>query len=230
MRLFFPLPPLPPLSSPPSSSLSVSVLIAPHLHAGQSPTHFSSLLTTLFESIALILSQHQPVVEKYYGPGKMLSVAKSLMAETDLLGLRVVANWEEERRTRKRVGEVRSWNFGGAGGGAGGGQGRREKKGSPRLSQGGFEVQGHGQNGDHGGGGGAGGEEIDPRETDAILTELSMMSGRWELLRRFLYGTLRVRFFFSTPFFLSFFRRVLTDLLSSPPPLLSSSSRLYPSD
>ncbi|GAA5891294.1 hypothetical protein JCM6882_004648 [Rhodosporidiobolus microsporus] len=147
----------------------------------QSPTHFSSLLTTLFEAIALILSQHQPVVEKYYGEGKMLSVAGSLMSETDTLGLRVLANWEEERRIRKRVAEIRAYRFAGADvvkrlpalpgkGGVGT---------SPLLSQGAFD-----------GGAGQDGQEIDPRETDAILTELTMMSGRWELLRRFMYGTL----------------------------------------
>ncbi|GAA5979541.1 hypothetical protein JCM11641_005429 [Rhodosporidiobolus odoratus] len=146
----------------------------------QSPTHFSALLTTLFEAIALILSQHQPVVEKYYGEGKMLSVAGSLMSENDTLGLRVLSNWEEERRIRKRVAEVREYSFAGVavlkkarqrlGTGA-----------SPLLSQGAFE-----------GSAGRGTEaEIDPRETDAIITELTMMSGRWELLRRFLYGTLK---------------------------------------
>ncbi|GAA5924274.1 hypothetical protein JCM10213_004539 [Rhodosporidiobolus nylandii] len=145
----------------------------------QSPTHFSALLTTLFEAIALILSQHQPVVEKYYGEGKMLSVAGSLMAETDKLGLRVLANWEEERRIRKRVAEVKEHRFAGANvlkkpqarGGAGT---------SPLLSQGAFD-----------GAAVVPESEIDPRETDAVITELTMMSGRWELLRRFLYGALR---------------------------------------
>ncbi|GAA5858483.1 hypothetical protein JCM8547_007326 [Rhodosporidiobolus lusitaniae] len=144
----------------------------------QSPTHFSALLTTLFEAIALILSQHQPVVEKYYGEGKMLSVAGSLMVETDLLGLRVLSNWEEERRIRKRVAEVREYRFAGAGS-----LKKPQQQGkSPLLSQGAFDSPAVGQPEEGG---------IDPRETDAILTELTMMSGRWELLRRFLYATLK---------------------------------------
>ncbi|BGP23290.1 intra-Golgi transport-related protein [Rhodotorula toruloides] len=143
----------------------------------QSPTHFSALLTTLFEAIALILSQHQPVVEKYYGEGKMISVAGSLMTETDRLGLRVLANWEEERRIRKKVADVRDHRFAAAG------MLKKAQKGaSPMTTQTGFDgatggVQAEG--------------DISPREIDAVLTELTMMSGRWELLRRFLYGTLK---------------------------------------
>ncbi|GAA5821216.1 hypothetical protein JCM11251_004517 [Rhodosporidiobolus azoricus] len=148
----------------------------------QSPTHFSSLLTTLFEAIALILSQHQPVVEKYYGDGKMLSVAGSLMTETDTLGLRVLANWEEERRIRKRVAEIRAVRFAGADVLSKKSTGQGRAGASPLLGQGGFENTP--------GLAGQDGQEIDPRETDAILTELTMMSGRWELLRRFMYGTL----------------------------------------
>ncbi|BGP30594.1 Golgi transport complex subunit 4 [Rhodotorula toruloides] len=144
----------------------------------QSPTHFSALLTTLFEAIALILSQHQPVVEKYYGEGKMMSVAGSLMTETDRLGLRVLANWEEERRIRKKVADVRDHRFAGAGV-----LKKMAQTGtSPMTAQTGFD----------GANGGVQAEgDINPREIDAVLTELTMMSGRWELLRRFLYGTLK---------------------------------------
>lgn len=158
----------------------------------QSPTHFSALLTGLFESIALIISQHQPIVEKYYGPGQMRSVARSLVVETDRLGLRVVSNWEDERRVRTRTLEVTQHRFQGKAGlkkvqaaltsASTAGNNR-----SPMLNQGGFDsfpnnqqqqpVETH---------------QIDPKETDAILTELNMMSGRWQLLRRFLYASLIV--------------------------------------
>ncbi|GAA5976610.1 hypothetical protein JCM10908_005566 [Rhodotorula pacifica] len=153
----------------------------------QSPTHFSALLTTLFEAIALILSQHQTVVEKYYGEDKMISVAGSLMSETDQIGLKVLANWEEERRIRRRVGEVRAHRFAGVGVLRKAAAAQLAKSASPHITQGGF---GEGASGvttnaaqEEG--------EISPRETDAVLSELTMMSGRWQLLRRFLYGSLQ---------------------------------------
>ena len=141
--------------------------------AGASPAHFSALLTSLFESIALIISQHQPVVEKYYGPGKMLTVATSLLLEADRLGGRVMANWEEERRVRKKLLEMREYRFNGLGAAAA----RKNNagvKGSPMI--GGIEE-----------------DTVDAREIDGLLAELAMMSGRWQLLRRFLYGRLKVR-------------------------------------
>ncbi|GAA5884900.1 hypothetical protein JCM3774_004482 [Rhodotorula dairenensis] len=158
----------------------------------QSPTHFSALLTTLFEAIALILSQHQPVVEKYYGEGKMVSVAGSLMSETDQIGLKVLANWEEERRIRRRVGEVRAHRFAGVGVLRKAAAAQQAKTASPHVAQGGFGEGGNNNNNNNAATGATQDDgEISPRETDAVLSELTMMSGRWQLLRRFLYGSLQ---------------------------------------
>lgn len=110
----------------------------------------------------------------------MMSVAGSLMTETERLGLRVLGNWEEERRIRKKVADVRDHRFAGVGV-----LKKAAPKGtSPMTAQTGFD----GANGVAQAEG-----DINPREIDAVLTELTMMSGRWELLRRFLYGTLKVR-------------------------------------
>ncbi|KAF8964638.1 COG4 transport protein-domain-containing protein [Flammula alnicola] len=56
-----------------------------------SPLYYITALTSLFESIAMIVDQHQPVVEKYYGPGKMKSV---------------VHGWEEDRSMQRKLAEV----------------------------------------------------------------------------------------------------------------------------
>ncbi|KAK4058322.1 Golgi transport complex subunit 4 [Microbotryomycetes sp. JL221] len=135
----------------------------------QSPTHFATLLTALFESIALIISQHQPVVEKYYGPGKMTSVAASLVTEADTLGIRVVRNWEEERQVRKRLIEAASYKFGSS----------INKKKINAVAGPATPVVGQQDD-----------EPVDTREVDALLAELAMMSGRWQLLRRFLHESL----------------------------------------
>lgn len=136
---------------------------------GKSPTHFSGHLTALFEAIALIISQHQPVVEKYYGPGKMLLVAARLLAEADRIGLRVALSWADERRVRGKVADVREYRFAAATA-----RPPRQVGASPLV--GGVEE-----------------DKVDPREVDALLAELAMMSGRWQLLRRFLYDRLKAR-------------------------------------
>lgn len=126
----------------------------------------------------------------------MLSVASSLLVESDKLGGKVLENWEEERRIRKRVIEIREHRIGAGGGTAGLGvpagvaRHKSQKSGvmsgisSPLL--GGAAQMSTPQVPQQ--------EEdtIDPREVDALLAEMSMMSGRWQLLRRFLYGRLKV--------------------------------------
>lgn len=66
--------------------------------------YYITNLTTLLESIALIIDQHQPVVEKYYGEGKMRVVVVRLQAEGDKGVKSLVEGWEEERRVGRLVG------------------------------------------------------------------------------------------------------------------------------
>lgn len=65
--------------------------------------HFVTSLTSLFESIAMIISQHQPVVEKYYGAGKMYSVIRRLIGECDRVVISIVGAWEDERSAKRKV-------------------------------------------------------------------------------------------------------------------------------
>lgn len=53
----------------------------------------------------MIVDQHQPVVEKYYGPGKMTSVLQRLLQEADRVTQSLVEGWIEERSVKRRVGE-----------------------------------------------------------------------------------------------------------------------------
>ena len=102
------------------------------------------------------------------------------MSECDSLGLQVLKNWEEERKIRRKLNECREYKFVGLGLIVLG-SGRAPLK----VGRGGERDSPIGAMGEE--------EKIDPREVDALLAELSMMSGRWELLRRFLYGRLKVR-------------------------------------
>lgn len=74
--------------------------------AASSPLYYITNLTTLLESIALIIDQHQPVVEKYYGEGKMRVVVVRLQAEGDKGVKSLVEGWEEERRVGRLVSAI----------------------------------------------------------------------------------------------------------------------------
>ncbi len=51
----------------------------------------------------MIVDQHQPVVEKYYGTGKMTSVLERLFQESDRVTQSLVQGWEEERSMKRKV-------------------------------------------------------------------------------------------------------------------------------
>ncbi len=71
--------------------------------AASSPLYYLTSLTSLLESIAHIIDQHQPVVDKYYGKGRMRTVVGRLIGESDRVVRNLVEGWEEERRVGRLV-------------------------------------------------------------------------------------------------------------------------------
>lgn len=51
----------------------------------------------------MIVDQHQPVVEKYYGPGKMSRVIERLLEECDRVVRTIIEGWEEERSMKRKA-------------------------------------------------------------------------------------------------------------------------------
>ena len=72
-------------------------------HKASSPLFYITALTALFESIAMIVDQHQPIVEKYYGPGKMTPVIERLLQESDRVVKDMIEGWVEERSMQRKV-------------------------------------------------------------------------------------------------------------------------------
>ncbi len=68
-----------------------------------SPLYYITALTALFESIAMIVDQHQPVVESYYGAGKMANVIARRLQECDRVCKGLIDGWEEERAMKPKV-------------------------------------------------------------------------------------------------------------------------------
>jgi hypothetical protein len=95
------------VKAPASAKSMVSpVCISCILHrfnSASSPLYYITALTALFESIAMIVDQHQPVVEKYYGVGKMQSVVEKLLEECGRVTKSLVDGWEEERSMKRKV-------------------------------------------------------------------------------------------------------------------------------
>ncbi|OWZ50483.1 hypothetical protein J010_06383 [Cryptococcus neoformans] len=84
---------------------------SPTTGKSSSPLYYLTSLTNLLESIAHIIDQHQPVVDKYYGPGRMVAVIGRLISESDRVVRNLVEGWEEERRVGRLIGDTKSSSF-----------------------------------------------------------------------------------------------------------------------
>lgn len=67
------------------------------------PTYFADALTRLFENIAVIIDQHQPLVETHYGKGKMLRVIQRLQEESDVQSIIILDRFLQIRRLESKV-------------------------------------------------------------------------------------------------------------------------------
>ncbi|KAL7978787.1 hypothetical protein Chor_013276 [Crotalus horridus] len=69
---------------------------------------FADTLTLLFEGIARIVETHQPIVETYYGPGRLYALIKHLQAECDQQVEKVVEKFIQQRDYRRQFQHVQS--------------------------------------------------------------------------------------------------------------------------
>jgi len=137
---------------------------APASAKASSPLYYITSLTALFESIAMIVDQHQPVVEKYYGPGKMRSVVERLLQECDRVVRGIVNAWEEERSMKRKLTDITT------------------NPPIPMFSPSTRKPSSYSNTED---------APVDPRDIDKILSELAGMIGRWRLFRKFIAESLK---------------------------------------
>nr|GAT61280.1 predicted protein [Mycena chlorophos] len=127
-----------------------------------SPLYYVTSLTALFESIAMIVDQHQPVVEKYYGKGKMHSVVVQLLQECDRVVKGLLEGWDEERSIKRKLADVAD--------------------NSPTTLNSSRKAPSTAAPDE---------DLVDPREIDRLSSEAAGMAGRWNLFKKFLSESLR---------------------------------------
>ncbi|XP_046820108.1 conserved oligomeric Golgi complex subunit 4 [Vespa crabro] len=64
---------------------------------------FADTMTLLFEGIARIVEVHQPIIETYYGPGRLLMTVSILQKECDRQVKKIVAEFMKHRSISKKV-------------------------------------------------------------------------------------------------------------------------------
>ncbi|KAF9792460.1 COG4-domain-containing protein [Thelephora terrestris] len=136
---------------------------APTSAKTSSPLYYITALTALFESIALIVDQHQPIVDKYYGTGKMYSVVTRLVQECDRVVKSTLDSFEEERNMQRKLSDTAAPTL--------------QALSTPHSS--GLRPQTVIDE-----------DIVDVKQIDKVLSELAAMSGRWNLFRKFLFDRL----------------------------------------
>ncbi|XP_069757082.1 conserved oligomeric Golgi complex subunit 4 [Narcine bancroftii] len=69
---------------------------------------FADTLTLLFEGIARIVETHQPIVETYYGPGRLYTLIKYLQVECDQQAEKVVDKFIQQRDYHRKFQRVQN--------------------------------------------------------------------------------------------------------------------------
>ena len=67
---------------------------------------FADTLTFLLEGVARIVEIHQPLVETYYGPGRLLQVVEHLQPECDKQASQVLVEFRRTRQLDKQIRQV----------------------------------------------------------------------------------------------------------------------------
>ncbi|KAF5297668.1 hypothetical protein FQA39_LY11999 [Lamprigera yunnana] len=67
---------------------------------------FADTLTLLFEGLARIIDIHQPLVETYYGPGRLMSVASYLQKECDAQVKLIMMEFNKHRQINKKINQI----------------------------------------------------------------------------------------------------------------------------
>ncbi|XP_076270281.1 conserved oligomeric Golgi complex subunit 4 [Rhynchophorus ferrugineus] len=67
---------------------------------------YSDTLTLLFEGLARVIDTHQPLLETYYGPGRLLSAVIILQKECDSQIKRILLEWSKSRQIQKKLQQI----------------------------------------------------------------------------------------------------------------------------
>lgn len=129
-------------------------------------------LTKLFEHVAHIVENHGELVEQHYGTGKMTKVIERLQVEVDVQGGIIFDSWNDDRGVERRLTDVKSYpssllfqSFL-----------PPPRSGTPKPNGRGANNAGNSE------------DEVNLKEVDGLLNEITAMLGKWSFYMRFITG------------------------------------------
>ncbi|KAI9344623.1 COG4 transport protein-domain-containing protein [Obelidium mucronatum] len=120
--------------------------------ADRIPTLYADLLTKLFEAVASLIDKQEMVVERNYGPGRLLRVIVKLQKEVDVRTSMVIESFLDKRNISRKISDINALDIATS----------QNKPVPPSAAL------------------------LDPREIDALVNEIAIISQRTRLFIRFL--------------------------------------------
>ena len=68
---------------------------------------YADTLTLLFEGIARMVEIHQPLIETFYGPGRLITVMLMIQKECDKQSVKIIEEFKKQRKVPEKVNKVR---------------------------------------------------------------------------------------------------------------------------
>jgi hypothetical protein len=164
-------------------------------HTRKEGFFYANALTKLFEHIAQIVDGHGALVERHYGAGKMVRVIERLQMEADVQGGIILDTWSDERGIDRKLTDVKSYPFSFL---VQSFLPQPPRGGTPRVNSPAVGGAPNSRDSED--------EGVNMKEVEGLLSEISVMLGRWSLYTRFLAGKCRVSHSRSSQF-----RRLRTD-------------------
>ena len=127
--------------------------------ASDAPLLYASLMTQLFESIAKLITNHTPLINRFYGRD-IDTVLKTVHVECDKQGILLLTTMTEDRQLTKKLAEIKSYSFS-----------YLVQAFLPNLQDDAPAPQER---------------EVESKVLDALLTEMSIIFARWSLYDDFM--------------------------------------------
>lgn len=125
---------------------------------------FADTLTLLFENFARVMEVNQPIIENYYGYGKLIQFFEILQIECDKEVRRLIAEFHKSRLINRRKTQINEFN-----------------KSSGQQGLGHFRKPSGGSV-----------DRLNPKDIDSLIGEITVMHARAELYIRFMRRRIQV--------------------------------------
>lgn len=119
---------------------------------------YADTLTVLFENFARVVEVNQPIIENYYGYGRLIQLFEILQIECDREVRRLIVEFHKDRLINRRKTQINDFN-----------------KSSGQQGLGHFRKPSGGSV-----------DKLNPKDIDSLIAEITVMHARAELYIRFM--------------------------------------------